>query len=88
MFVNLHTCKKRSADMCLDDFYLPTMQFPNFEMQQNCLFHQATKQIFDFLSFYSTFTVSVLTSPVNAITSISTDAPSGSLPAWKHVRTG
>lgn len=48
----------------------------------------SVQQIFKIPVAYSTFSVSVLTSPVKAITSISTEAPSGSLPAWKQVRTG
>lgn len=48
----------------------------------------SVQQIFKIPVAYSTFSVSVLTLPVKAITSISTEAPSGSFPAWKQVRTG
>lgn len=40
------------------------------------------------LSSHETLTISTLTSPTIAITSISTEAPKGNLPAWKQVRAG
>lgn len=42
----------------------------------------------DPLSGSHAFTCSILQSPTTAITSISTQAPNGSFPAWKHVRAG